>query len=37
MKGAGQVVLFRFAQTVLEGGKLRLALLWGRLPGAYKD
>ena len=37
MKRAGQVVLFRFPQTDLEGGKLRPALLLGRLPGAYED
>lgn len=37
MKLAGQVVLFRFPQSDLEEGKLRPALLLGRLPGEYKD
>ena len=37
MKRAGQVVLFRFPQTDLEAGKLRPALLLGRLPGDYED
>jgi mRNA interferase MazF len=37
MKQAGQVVLFRFPQTDLEEGKLRPALLLGRLPGEYDD
>ncbi len=32
MKQAGQIVLFRFPQTDLEEGKLRPALLLGRLP-----
>ncbi len=34
MKHAGQVVLFQFPQTDIEGGKLRPALLLGKLPGA---
>lgn len=33
MKQAGQVVLFRFPQTDLAEGKLRPALLLGKLPG----
>jgi hypothetical protein len=33
MKQAGQIVVFRFPQTDLEEGKLRPALLLGRLPG----
>jgi mRNA interferase MazF len=37
MKQAGQIVLFRFPQTDLEAGKLRPALLLGRLPGEYND
>ena len=37
MKGAGQVVVFRFPQTDLEEGKLRPALLLGKLPGNYDD
>lgn len=37
MKKAGQVVLFRFPQTDLEVGKLRPALLLGKLPGEYDD
>jgi hypothetical protein len=37
MKQAGQIVLFRFPQTDLEEGKLRPALLLGKLPGAYDD
>lgn len=37
MKQAGQIVLFRFPQTDLEGGKLRSALLLGQLPGGYDD
>jgi len=37
MKQAGQIVLFRFPQTDLEEGKLRPALLLGRLPGEYND
>jgi mRNA interferase MazF len=37
MKLAGQVVVFRFPQTDLEEGKLRPALLLGKLPGEYDD
>lgn len=37
MKQAGQIVLFRFPQADLEQGKLRPALLLGRLPGKYDD
>jgi mRNA interferase MazF len=37
MKEAGQVVVFRFPQTDLEEGKLRPALLLGKLPGHYDD
>jgi mRNA interferase MazF len=37
MKKAGQVVLFQFPQTDLEKGKLRPALLLGKLPGEYDD
>lgn len=37
MKKAGQVVVFRFPQTDLEDGKLRPALLLGKLPGEYDD
>jgi mRNA interferase MazF len=37
MKQAGQIVLFRFPQTDLVEGKLRPALLLGKLPGEYDD
>ena len=37
MKEAGQVVVFRFSQTDFEEGKLRPALLLGKLPGEYND
>ena len=37
MKHAGQVVLFHFPQTDLEQGKLRPALLLGKIPGPYDD
>ena len=37
MKRAGQIVLFRFPQTDLVRGKLRPALLLGKLPGPYDD
>jgi mRNA interferase MazF len=37
MKQAGQIVLFRFPQADMEEGKLRPALLLGRLPGEYDD
>jgi hypothetical protein len=35
MKRAGQLVLFNFPQTNLIRGKLRPALLIGKLPGSY--
>jgi mRNA interferase MazF len=37
MKCAGQIVLFRFPQTDLAQGKLRPALLLGKLPGQFDD
>ena len=37
MKEAGQIVVFRVPQTDLEEGKLRPALLLGKLPGNYDD
>ena len=37
MKQSGQIVLFRFPRTDLGEGKLRPALLLGRLPGEYDD
>ena len=37
MKQAGQIVLFRFPHADLEEGRLRPALLLGRLPGEYDD
>jgi len=37
VKQAGQVVLFRFPHTDLEEGKLRPALLLGKLLGEYDD
>jgi mRNA interferase MazF len=37
MKQAGQVVVYRFPQTDLDEGKLRPALLLGKLPGEYDD
>ena len=37
MKQAGQIVLFRFPLADLEEGKLRPALLLGRLPGECED
>ena len=37
MKQAGQVVVFHFPQTDLAQGKLRPALLLGKLPGEYDD
>jgi mRNA interferase MazF len=37
MKQAGQITLFRFPQTDLEEGKLRPALLLGKLPGNSDD
>lgn len=35
MKKTGQIVLFRFPQTDLVEGKLRPALILGKLPGEY--
>lgn len=37
MKRAGQIALFQFPRTDLVQGKLRPALLLGRLPGEYDD
>jgi mRNA interferase MazF len=37
MMQPGQIVLFRFPQADLEQGKLRPALLLGKLPGHYDD
>ena len=37
MKKPGQIVVFRFPQTDLDEGKLRPALLLGKLPGEYDD
>jgi mRNA interferase MazF len=37
MKEPGQIVVFHFPQTDLEEGKLRPALLLGKLPGNYDD
>ena len=37
MKQAGQIVLFRFPYTDLEEGRLRPALLLGKLPGDHDD
>ena len=37
MKQAGQIVLLRFPQTDLAEGKLRPALMLGRLPGNHDD
>ena len=37
MKQPGQIVLFRFPATNFDPGKLRPALLLGKLPGAYDD
>src|SRR6185436_1056123 len=37
MKKAGQIVVYRFPQTDLDDGKLRPALLLGKLPGEYDD
>ena len=33
----GQIVLFRFPHSDLEEGKLRPALLLGKLPGEHGD
>ncbi len=37
MKTAGGIVLFRFPQADLAEGKLRPALLLGKVPGEYDD
>ncbi len=37
MKRAGQVIVFRFPQTDLVRGKLRPALILGKLPSQYDD
>ena len=37
MIAEGQIVLFRFPQTVLQSGKLRPALVIRKLPGRYED
>lgn len=37
MKRCGQIVLFRFPHADLQGGKLRPAVLLGRLPGEQGD
>ncbi len=37
MKQAGQIVVYKFPQTDLGEGKLRPALLLGKLPGEYDD
>lgn len=37
MKRAGQIVLFRFPRTDMDAGKLRPALLLGRVPEPYED
>lgn len=37
MKQSGQIVLFPFPQADLVEGKLRPALLLGKLPGPYDD
>jgi len=37
MRNAGDVVLFRFPQADLAEGKLRPALVLGKLPGEYDD
>jgi mRNA interferase MazF len=37
MRNAGDIILFRFPQTDLNEGKLRPALLVGKLPGEYDD
>lgn len=37
MRQAGQIILFQFPQTDLDAGKLRPALLLGKLPGDYDD
>lgn len=37
MRNAGDIVLFRIPQADLAEGKLRPALLLGKLPGEYDD
>lgn len=37
MKRAGQIVLFKFPQTDLVQGRLRPALLLGKLPSQFDD
>lgn len=37
MKEAGQIVAFQFPETSLQPGKIRPALLLGKLPGPYED
>ena len=37
MKRSGQIILFRFPQADLQEGKLRPALLLGKLPGEHGD
>ena len=37
MRRSGQIVLFRFPQADLQEGKLRPALLLGKLPGEHGD
>jgi mRNA interferase MazF len=37
MQAAGQIVLFQFPQTDTVAGKLRPALLLGKLPGRHGD
>jgi mRNA interferase MazF len=37
VKKPGQIVLFQFPQTNMPAGKLRPALLMGKLPGPYDD
>jgi len=37
VKRAGQIVLFKFPQTDLAQGKLRPALLLGKLPSQFDD
>ena len=37
MRKPGQIVLFQFPQTDIVQGKLRPALLLGKLPGLYDD
>ncbi|MCL4262020.1 MAG: type II toxin-antitoxin system PemK/MazF family toxin [Anaerolineae bacterium] len=37
MARAGQIILFQFPQTDLRPGKLRPALIIGKLPGTFDD